>query len=257
MEKMEGVWGVLGGVGVGGGAGVGISNVVNNQIVSDESSESKCSSVQQPSLPSRSQLTGNLPIPLHIPASSGAIRKKPRNQEILELSSKAENGESFGLPSVNGTEMIRPLMPAEGRSSEIAVSNAVTVPPNSSQKSHILSIRPPTTGAPGYDDCDSGTNASSDEDLAEADQTTSELITSESETIYNNSAVNTISAQTNTAQVQVLETSQRSVNEDNVVVSNPNGEEEEEEEEEDDDTILANNSNESGIRLSGDGEQGL
>jgi hypothetical protein len=236
--------------------GIGPTNVVNNQTIAEESIDSKSLCASQPTQSSRTQLSANLPIPLHIPASSGAIRKKPRNQEILELTSKAENSDSFGLSLVNGSEMIRPLMPAEGRSSEIAVSNIQVVPIKTSQKGQILSVRPPTTGAPGYKDCDSGSNVSSDDDLAEADQTTVDLINSESETIYNNNAVNTISAQTNVANVLISETCQRSVNEDNSVIIT-NGNEELEEEEDDDDTILDNSSNESGIRLSGDGEQGL
>ena len=240
--------------------GVGVTNIVNNQISSEESTESanNTKSSQQSSGSSRCSMSANMSIPLHIPASSGAIRKKPRNQEILELSSKTENSESFTKSSVNSSELIRPLMAAEGRSCETGLTN--TGPP---QKTHqILSIRPPTTGAPP-NDCESdGSNASSDEQLAEEDQTVSELMTSEAEVIHNNNNIpkmnplNANTIQTNTMSAQTIETTQRLLNEENPIVSNDNSVEEEEEEE-DDDNLLGNQSNEGAIRLSGDGEQGL
>ena len=236
--------------------GVGVSNV-SNQISPEESIEG--SNKPQTSGSNRSQHNPNMSVPLHIPASSGAIRKKPRNHEILELSSKAENSEGFGKSLVNGSELIRPLMAAEGRSCETGIVNSA---PTQSQKgpSHqILSVRPPTTGAPPYD-CDSdASNASSDDELAEADQTVTELIAAEPEVSHINSNINanpmnTVTAPTNTLSAQAPEPSHRSSKEDVSVTNDILAEEEEDDEE---DNLLTDETNEGGIRLSGDGEQGL
>lgn len=240
--------------------GVGVSNV-SNQISPEESIDSSNKS-QTSSGVNRCQHNTNMSVPLHIPASSGAIRKKPRNHEILELSSKAENSDSYGKCLVNGSELIRPLMAAEGRSSEAGTANSGPSPPQKGPSHQMLSVRPPTTGAPPYD-CDSdASNASSDDQLAEADQTVAELlITSEPEVIHNSNltvspmtSMSAVTAQNNTTNGQPLESSHRSSKED--VATNDNLAEEDDEDEEED-NLLADETNEGAIRLSGDGEQGL
>ncbi|CAM5999172.1 unnamed protein product [Sphagnum balticum] len=165
-------------------------------------------------------------------------------------------------------------MAAEGRSSETQVlqpaltstSRMTTRKSNKeSSESHVLSVRPPTTGASGISGGNMGvgisgdeSSLSSDEELAEADQICgSEVNVDHDENMQtlNSSSVNNINSSliTNNVSASVsMQECQRTVNEEAV-----NGNIDEEEDEEDVETILGRNVNESGIRLSGDGEQGL
>jgi hypothetical protein len=180
---------------------------------------------------------------LHISPSTGAIRKKPRNHEFLPDS--ANNGSNDDVPSL--TETVRPLMAAEGRPSELRSGiGLATVPPVQSLQasSHLLLKRPPTTGANGKDDDEA---SSTDDDLAEADQTAIEMSTVESEPqaqlLNGNHASNGASNHVNTVDSSTMPEDQAA----GVI----GGQEEEEE-----DNLSAAEEND-GVRLSGDGEQGL
>ena len=202
----------------------------SNYSHEDDVNENRC-----PLIPQQTSSRTHIPVtmPLHISPSSGAIRKKPRNQEILELNSRTDLNETI---ISNTSENIRPLMPAEGRPSENILTNKSN---NSPQTNQVLLIRPPITGAPGYSDNDDNSSLSTDDDLVEADQTAvADTINAEPEAILNNNISN-LNIQDN----------QRIKEELNIPVENDEDDEEE--------RLLGVRSNESAIRLSGDGEQGL
>ena len=184
--------------------------------------------------------------PLHISPSTGAIRKKPRNQEFDHAKQQSENSDE-----VSHNETIRPLMAAEGRSSESRPGLVMTAPtmPPSKPPSHLLLKRPPTTGANrGRDDNDD--SSTTDDDLAEADQTAVELSAAEAEPIHSNN--NNNNAQVHGGHIPNLVQNQpdSSMPEDQGAVAIGDIDD-------DEDNMSTNEANEDGIRLSGDGEQGL
>ncbi|KAI1293786.1 putative aconitate hydratase, mitochondrial [Halotydeus destructor] len=183
--------------------------------------------------------------PLHISPSTGAIRKKPRNQETEAKHTVKDEP----LPA---SESVRPLMAAEGRSSENRAALAMPsgAAQNGQASSHMLLKRPPTTGANGRDEPEDDTSSSTDDDLAEADQTAIDVNAAESEPVESAAAIsNPPHAHPTVAAVAVNLP-------DSLLPEDQNANAELIDEEDEEDNLSATEANDC-IRLSGDGEQGL
>lgn len=153
--------------------------------------------------------------------------------------------------------MVRPLMVAEGRPSENhTIINLPIVQQQSSctqaASGHLLSIRPPATGAPGHD-VDLDGFAVTDE-LTEVDQSTIESISEQESNIIQNGGN---FSSTNNSLAIVVNECQRALNADDIIDDDNNSDDPEDEEYGDDGNLVLNGSNDGAIRLSGDGEQGL
>ena len=214
-------------------------------------------------------------IPLHIPPSTGAIRKKLRNPDVTESASlkQEKREESNGLAN---SETIRPLMAAEGRSYEaLSLTNnpqtlsslsLVKVP---SQPLLIFRKRPPTTGATSRDENDpqiiSSSVNSTDDDLREPDQTTIETVAELESVNAVNGGLGLIASNHISENVNIADSTSSEIDcnqsfeddvedeaeEDEEVEDEGEGEQEEEKEEK----VIVQAANKSGVRVSGDGEQ--
>ncbi|KAI2804253.1 hypothetical protein BLOT_003232 [Blomia tropicalis] len=102
----------------------------------------------------------NFQVPLTISPHTGAIRKKPiydsnfkfaatDNQKLsMQHHTQGDNkNDSNSNTNANTNENVRPLMPAEGRSSEPNPVLTVMTKPKVSNSTQKYSTRPPTTGA--------------------------------------------------------------------------------------------------------------
>ena len=197
-------------------------------------------------------------MPVQILPSTGAIRKRRKKPETGRNTEAASNRVEGSEHVASLNETVRPLMAAEGRPSETRnVPNGSSQPAAtllqgqaSQTKSHLLLKRPPITGATSRDENEEVTNSSTDEDLAEADQTTIEMLAAESETQQSLHTTSALPSSTSIGiSIPVIDSSSLIPDE-----AAPNGRDEEEEEEDNLSRQVANNT---GIRLSGDGEQGL
>ena len=265
-----------------------LTNNINNINATVNQTVNNCSN--------SSSTTNKSPqINLHLPNTSNAVRKKTTTTANPQTNRKNNNSSNSDvIESINcsddliiKTESIRPLMAAEGRSSElssfntatailqnqvkvinssnttskssisstssIANSSSIVVAPASSSNNsaHVLIKRPPTTGAISATtrrNFDEDTEETSDDELAISNQNqTPEINSSENEATVNSSS-----------------SSLPNVNQNSVpfVVESSSGSKIDSEQQIDEQLGFGNHAhlngrNETEIRLSGDGEQGL